>query len=211
MDSVDSRSLGPRRPMKTMQEVFLSASIPKKGRGNFDDTADPFLIQCAVRELVTACLGRWRIVWGGHPSITPMVHAICVDMGVRDFRLVELYQSRYFEEQYPEENRFFEPHYTPKVSGDMNASLTLMRTEMLSRPNLRAAFFIGGMEGIYEEFNLFNQFHGNDSIVYALTAPGGASRDLPGKYGALGWESVDFARLFYQALRIDPRERPALG
>ena len=60
-----------------MAQIFLSASIPVQGRGNFFESADPFLIQFAVRELMTVCLGRRRIVWGGHPAITPMIWAVC--------------------------------------------------------------------------------------------------------------------------------------
>ncbi|MFZ6672271.1 hypothetical protein ACO0J9_29755, partial [Pseudomonas aeruginosa] len=53
-----------------MKRIFLSASVPRPDRGNFHETADPFLIQFAVRELMTVALGRRQIVWGGHPAIT---------------------------------------------------------------------------------------------------------------------------------------------
>ena len=39
-----------------MSAIFLSASVPLVGRGNYHETADPFLIQCAVRELVMAVI-----------------------------------------------------------------------------------------------------------------------------------------------------------
>jgi hypothetical protein len=193
-----------------MNEIFLSASIPEKGRGDFDETADPFLIQYAIRELITVCLGRRRIVWGGHPSITPMVHAVCVDMGLKNFGLVQLYQSKFFEGSYPESNQFFEPIFTRRVSDDPIENLTHMRTEMLSRPKLQAAIFIGGMHGIFQECELFQRFHRHDGIAYALTAPGGASRELHGLFGVPSWDGLDFARFFYRALKIDPRERPNL-
>jgi len=48
-----------------MEAVFLSASVPVKGRGVFYKDADPFLIQLAVREFLMASLGRRLIVWGG--------------------------------------------------------------------------------------------------------------------------------------------------
>lgn len=195
----------------TMKEVFLSASIPEKGRGNFDDTADPFLIQFAVRELVTVCLGRQRIVWGGHPSITPMVHAVCVDMGLKDFDAVLLYQSEFFRGEIPESNKFFETVYTERVPGNKAENLTHMRRKMLSRPNLHAAIFIGGMDGIFEEFELFHEFHGCDGIAFALTAPGGASKELPKRFGVQEWSDLDFARFFYRALDIDPKQRPEFG
>jgi hypothetical protein len=65
-----------------MKAVFLSASVPVIGRANYYKTADPFLIQRAVREFVNVALGRRLIVWGGHPAITPMVWAVCEDLGI---------------------------------------------------------------------------------------------------------------------------------
>lgn len=85
-----------------MSTIFLSASVPVVGRGNYFESADPFLIQMAVRELLTLALGRRRIVWGGHPAITPMVWAVCEDLGVPYSNAVVLYQSRFFEEIFPE-------------------------------------------------------------------------------------------------------------
>ena len=59
-----------------MAAIFLSASIPVIGRGQYYETADPFLIQCAVRELTIATVRRHKIVWGGDPAITPMIWSI---------------------------------------------------------------------------------------------------------------------------------------
>ena len=84
-----------------MNAIFLSASVPVIGRGTYFQTADPFLIQLAVRELMTLALGRRRIIWGGHPAITPMVWAVCEDLGVNYSDAVVLYQSRFFEELFP--------------------------------------------------------------------------------------------------------------
>src|SRR5215475_2836912 len=91
----------------SMKAVFLSASVPVIGRGNYYETADPFLIQSAVREFVTVALGRRLIVWGGHPAITPMVWAVCEDLGVSYADAVVLYQSKYFKGLVPEENERF--------------------------------------------------------------------------------------------------------
>ena len=84
-----------------MTAIFLSSSIPVGGRRNFYETADPFLIQSAVREFVTLVLGRRMIVWGGHPAITPMVWAVCEDLGVDFANAVVLYQSGYFADIFP--------------------------------------------------------------------------------------------------------------
>jgi len=87
-----------------MNSLFLSASVPSIDRGTYHETANPFLIQWAVRELVIAAIRKWKIVWGGHPAITPMIWSICEDLKVDYSRSVVLYQSRFFEGQFPEEN-----------------------------------------------------------------------------------------------------------
>lgn len=48
-----------------MDAIFLSASVPVPGRGHYHETANPFLIQCAVRELFISVIRTHRIVWGG--------------------------------------------------------------------------------------------------------------------------------------------------
>ena len=107
-----------------MNSVFLSASVPVMGRGTYHETADPFLIQVAVRELVVAVVRRMRIVWGGHPAITPMMWTICNDLGVDYGDAVVLYQSRFFEDQFPAENaRFRNVRLVDAVPGDREASL----------------------------------------------------------------------------------------
>lgn len=190
-----------------MSAIFLSASIPVVGRGNFHETADPFLIQSAVREFVTAALGRRLIVWGGHPAITPMVWAVCEDLGVDYARAVCLYQSRFFEDRFPEENeRFRNVEYVDAVPGEEKASLRRMREVMLSREDLDAAVFIGGMEGIFDEYKLFTGFH-PEARVLAVPSPGGAARQLAEDLGVTDpadLDNVDFATLFHTALAIAP-------
>jgi len=188
-----------------MKQIFLSASVPERGRGQFDETSDPFLIQFAVRELITLCLGRRRVIWGGHPSITPMVHAVCQDFGMRFDAPVVLYQSTYFASEFPVTNRFFDPRLV-EARGSKADSLASLRFHMLNQP-INAAVFIGGMDGIFEEYELFRKLHGPDATVGALRAPGGAARDLAEKLRPDDVDDrIDFARLFQEALRIDPAE-----
>jgi hypothetical protein len=102
-----------------MSAVFLSAGVPIPGRGNFHEDANPFLIQFAVRELLTLVLGRRHLIWGGHPAITPMVWSVCEDLGVVYAENVTLYQSLYFDEAFPEENKKFgNVVYTSAIFGD---------------------------------------------------------------------------------------------
>jgi hypothetical protein len=195
-----------------MSAIFLSSSVPVAGRGNYYETADPFLIQSAVREFVTLVLGRRLIVWGGHPAITPMVWAVCEDLGVDFARSVVLYQSKYFADIFPEENqRFGNVEYVDAIPGDREASLLKMRRAMLSREDLVAAVFIGGMEGVLEEHTLFKEFHPKAKIL-PVSAPGGAAQQLAESLGQTNrseLEDVDFARLFYTELAVRPDEARA--
>ena len=186
-----------------MKEIFLSASVPVIGRGTYHETSDPFLIQYAVRELVISVIRSYRIIWGGHPAITPMIWAICESLGVDYSQSVLLYQSKFFSEIYPEENkRFQNVVYVDAVDNDRNASLLKMRTEMLSRPTLSAAVFVGGMEGIHAEFDLFKSFHPTAKVL-PVGGPGGAARELAHNLYApthMASYTVDFASLFHTEL-----------
>lgn len=192
-----------------MSAIFLSASVPVIGRGNYYETADPFLIQSAVREFVTVALGRRLLVWGGHPAITPMVWAVCEDLGVSYAKATILYQSKFFAEVFPEENkRFGNVKYVDAVSEDREASLLRMRKVMLSRDDLAEAVFIGGMEGILEEYSIFTEFHPKAKIL-AVPSPGGAARQLAERLGVkheTDLQNVDFAKLFHVELNVAPNE-----
>jgi hypothetical protein len=192
-----------------MNAVFLSASVPVIGRGNFYETSDPFLIQSAVREFVTVALGRRLLVWGGHPAITPMVWAVCEDLGVNYAKTVILYQSKHFEDIFPEENkRFGNVEYVDAAPEGRETSLLRMRKKMLSRGDFSEAVFIGGMEGIFEEYTLFTELHPKAKIL-AVPAPGGAARQLAERLNVKGetdLQNVDFARLFHVELNVAPNE-----
>ena len=188
-----------------MSAIFLSASVPLVGRGTYHETANPFLIQCAVREFVMAVIRRHKIVWGGHPAITPMIWTICEDLGVDYSQSVILYQSKFFEDRYPEENKHFQNVvYTEAIPNDRGASLLTMREQMLSREDLVAAVFIGGMEGVEEEHELFRHFHPAARIL-PVPSPGGAALNLAKERGYFvdgELADVDFARLFHTHLTI---------
>lgn len=183
-----------------MSAIFLSASVPLSDRGTYHETANPFLIQCAVRELFIAVIRQYTIVWGGHPAITPMIWSICEDLGVNYAQSVVLYQSRFFEDRYPEENKLFKNVvFTEAVPNDRDASLLFMREKMLSREDLVAAVFIGGMGGVEVEHDIFKRFH-PASKVLPVPAPGGAALNLAKDHSYFPdteLADVDFARLFH--------------
>jgi hypothetical protein len=181
-----------------MSSIFLSASVPVIGRGNYYQTADPFLIQFAVRQLVTATIRDRQIVWGGHPAITPMILTICQDLEIDYSSSVILYQSRFFEDIFPQENLHFNNIiFTDAVPDNREMSLLLMREKMLAREDLQAAVFIGGMEGVEVEYEMFKHFH-PDAKVLPVAAAGGAARHLAIEFGydKAKLDDVDFARMF---------------
>lgn len=185
-----------------MSAVFLSASVPVPNRGVFHEDANPFLIQFAVREFLTVVLGRRHLIWGGHPAITPMVWSVCEDLGVAYADNVTLYQSEFFDEVFPEENKYFaNVTYTSAVPGDQNASVQRMRDEMLEN-DFSAAVFIGGMEGVLREHEMFCQRHPGAAVL-AVASPGGAARQIAGR-DSNDLDRIDFMRLFCDGLRISP-------
>lgn len=187
-----------------MGDIFLSASVPVVGRGTFHEDSDPFLIQFAVRELLTVCLGRRTVVWGGHPAITPMVWAVCEDLGISYAKTVVLYQSRHFKELFPEENRRFDNvMYTDDIDNNRDKSLLQMRESMLAR-DYDGAVFIGGMEGVLDEYEMFRSLNPSAKNI-AVGSPGGAAKVLADKLGQDS-QRIDFARLFYTELGIDMGE-----
>lgn len=187
-----------------MTQIFLSASVPVQGRGDYFESADPFLIQFAVREFMTVCLGRRRIVWGGHPAITPMVWAVCESLDVKFASAVRLYQSRFFQEWFPEENqRFRNVRFIRAIANDRAASLDLMRRRMLAEP-FEAAVFVGGMEGILDEYRIFRDLHPEGKVI-AIAAPGGAARKLAKQLQQRN-NGIDFARIFHRRLEIAATE-----
>lgn len=182
-----------------MGAIFLSASIPVIGRGQYYKTADPFLIQCAVRELAIATVRHHKIVWGGHPAITPMIWSICEDLGVDYKNSVILYQSRFFEDCYPEENQLFDNViYTDPVPDEIQGSLQLMREQMLSREDLIGAVFIGGMDGVEVEYDIFRRLNPT-AFILPVAAPGGAALNLArdkGYFTEKELGNIDFTTLF---------------
>jgi hypothetical protein len=186
-----------------MSAIFLSASVPVEGRGDYYETSDPFLIQFAVREFVTAVIRDWQIVWGGHPAITPMILTICEDLNLNYSEAVILYQSKFFEGKFPQENTHFDNVILiDAVPDDRDMSLLRMREAMLSRTDLKAAVFIGGMEGVEVEYEMFTHYH-PEAKVLPVPAPGGAAKQLAirtGCYSESDLDDIDFARLFYTEL-----------
>lgn len=188
--------------------VFLSASVPLPGRRGFD-SFDPVLVASAVHAFVEVVLGRRLLVWGGQPAITPIIWEAARRLDVRYERSVLLYQSAFFKDRYPQANiRFDNWVEVPAVEGDQRASLKLMREKMFGDHSYEAAVFIGGMEGVIDEFEVLQGLAPEATLV-PLAAPGGVSRDLFDRVEGLPQEMrnrTDFTYWLYRILQIDPSE-----
>lgn len=191
-----------------MKSIFLSASVPKPGR-EFYGTADPMLIQSAVRAFLALVLGRRHVVWGGHPSITPMVSAACAGLGLKYFDAVTLCQSRRFLPEFPAENSRFDNLVLTPAESDVPTCLLTLRTTMFSSHDFEGAVFIGGMNGVLDEHNLFAQMHPHASIV-PVHRPGAAAAQLALQHGydpKADPTPTDFTQLYIDKLNVSPSEQ----
>ncbi len=160
-----------------IKNIFLSASIPLPERDpQFIETADIIAIRDSVIALATTVLPYHRIVWGGHPSITPLINYVMSKLNLDIQGHVTLYQSRFFEKFFPEDNnKFNNVILTDVIEGDREKSLFHMRNRMLTESQFSAAVFIGGMEGIELEYNMFRKIQPH-AILLPIASTGAATK-----------------------------------
>jgi hypothetical protein len=156
--------------------VLLSASVPDPQRNpKYFTTADVVAIRDAVTALMEVVLPQASVYFGGHPAITPMVRRVAKRLQL--LPKVALFQSREFKDSFPLDNWLFP---------DLRLSDTLqdMRHAMLNTERFHAALFIGGMEGIEDEWKRVKASPLQEGIhMFPLASTGGAARLL--------WESED--------------------
>lgn len=159
-----------------LKSIFLSASIPLKERHpKYFETADIIAIRDAVIALATIVLPKYNLVWGGHPSITPIIYYVMERLNLNIQEHVTLYQSKYFEHLFPEDNNKFKNVILTENTEEIQSSILLMRRRMFSENDFSAAIFIGGMNGIEDEFKLFSEFHPN-ALLLPIASTGAASK-----------------------------------
>jgi hypothetical protein len=187
---------GSRRGPLEGQFIFLSASTPSRELEKY-----PLLqieIEDAVIELTRAVFSKGgRLVFGGHPSISPLVASVASEyfrpdpLLHADLRVIQIYQSKAYEKVIPSATQSLESlgyaairwteavngeDFDPRTSpGQCGASLRFMRQEMLKIEPL-AMVAVGGMDGVAEEAGLF--LHATKGPVFALRTTGGVSGDL---------------------------------
>jgi hypothetical protein len=157
--------------------VFLSASVPLPARDpKYFATADVIAIRDSVLALAHVIAERGVLVFGGHPAITPLIRLALVTASAAVNKRFVLYQSEFFRLDYPPENAEFESVVrTPSIAGDRDRSLFEMRTQMLSAYPYDLGVFIGGMEGVEIEFEMFSKLHPHATLM-PLASTGAAAR-----------------------------------
>lgn len=176
--------------------IFLSASMPTKDRDHrFFDTADFIAIRDAVVALVNAIIPNYRLVWGGHPAITPIIHEIFKKRGFDYNEYITIYQSNYFEGSMPKENLQFDNVILTEAvksnadkNKDIAESLAIMRKRMLTDNPIYAGFFIGGMEGVLDEYKLLIKYSKDKPEIYPIASTGAAALIL---YQDLAQEGIN--------------------
>ncbi len=178
--------------------VFLSASYPSRRRNPaYAETADVRAISNAVVELVRAVFDvGGSLVFGGHPTISPLVLQIAesqqIPPGEGGTPRLRIYQSAVFEDREPEASKRIgelgigERIETPAADGEspvfhgdaldpksVAQSLERMRRQMFEDNRPIGAVFIGGMEGVEDEFRIAADYP--RVRRYLVAAPGGAA------------------------------------
>ncbi len=162
-----------------MRSVFLSASIPLPDRdARYWQTADVIAIRDSIRALVSVVVPTGQIIFGGHPAITPLIRLLVREMRIDVRQHVILYLSRLFEQRFPPEVAEFEDvRLVDAVAGDEAASLKEMRRTMLGSHEFDAGIFLGGMEGVEREYEMFRVLH-PDKPALPIASTGAAARLL---------------------------------
>lgn len=191
-----------------MGAIFLSASVPT--REPYSSDCRPLEIQAAVNALAQVVLGRKKLVWGGHPAITPLLWSAAQAVGVEYTIAVELFQSKLFQKVLPEENNnFANVRLIDAVGEDVETSLLAMRKAMFMSTEFEAAVFIGGMHGILDEHKLFTSYWPSATCI-PIAQTGGATAHLARNLNYLPPDDLaplDFVALLYRGLGIRPSQK----
>ena len=174
---------------KPLNKIFLSASIPYQERDRkYYDTADIIAIRDSVRALAAVVIPNAHLIWGGHPAITPLIRFVMERLNNDLKNHITLYQSKFFEAYFPEDNFHFENIQLTEPLEDRDSSLKQMRDEMITKNDYKIGIFIGGMEGVEAEYELFKS--SNPAALILPVASTGAA-----------------AKMIYDSIENKPNER----
>jgi SLOG cluster3 family len=163
--------------------IFLSASIPLPDNdARYLDTADIIAIRDSIRALVSVVVPTGQIVFGGHPAITPLIRLIVRGMTPDVNQHITLYQSAHFRRDFPPETAQFERiRIIEAADTGEEESLRLMREAMIGAHNYDAGVFLGGMDGVEREYEIFRRRHPTKP-AYPIASTGAAARILFNEY-----------------------------
>ena len=162
--------------VETSLNLFLSASVPVVGRadGKYLASADIIAIRDAVIALASVVLPHYHLIWGGHPSITPLIANVLRHSNKKVNSSVTVYQSGFFAKEFPSDNKDVEHIVVTKDLGDRDKSLEIMRKEMIVENDFAAAVFIGGMNGVEDEYKIFVDSH-SGANTFPVASTGAAA------------------------------------
>lgn len=162
----------------SVKNIFLSASVPQHNR-EFFGTADIIAIRDSVISLASAVLSNpeYHLIWGGHPSITPLITLVLDRYNLKMSDRVTLYQSEHFKNKFPPENKDVGRRVYTEDTGEINSSVDVMRRRMFSEHDYYAAVFIGGMNGVWEEYKMIKEYHPTVRC-FPIASTGAAARDI---------------------------------
>ena len=159
-----------------VKNIFLSASVPLPERDlRYIESADIIAIRDSIIALATVVLPHHRIIWGGHPSITPLIYYVMDKFKINIQDHMKLYQSLWFKDVFPEDNNRFENVIFTEKKSDIASSIRHMRDRMFTENQFAAAVFIGGMNGVEDEFKMFDEIHPR-ALKIPISSTGAASR-----------------------------------
>jgi len=174
--------------------IFLSVSLPSADRHQkYYLNTNPLNITNAVVSFIENILKRnGKIIFGGHPTISPLVLTIAKKFistlnGEKDPVRIYIYQSEIFKDKISKftyellDLGIGKIIWTNGFNDSREKILYNMRVQMLKEHNISAGIFIGGMEGIEEEFILFREFY-PENPMYLIGSSGGATKLLFEKY-----------------------------
>jgi len=164
-----------------LRSVVLCSSFPSGERGEAVTPYDVNGIADAVTAITSVILSaNGRIAFGGHPTITPLV--LLIASTANKYGSVDVYQSKWFASQITPETRRLEElgygkiHWT-KREHSFDKSLSTLRKVMFRESDPLGAIFIGGMDGLYQEYKLFREEYPERPCI-PITGPGGAAGKL---------------------------------
>jgi hypothetical protein len=155
-----------------MKKLLLSASVP-------NGTADSEAIRAAVSALadVVAQDAEWHLVWGGHPTITPMLAEGLARHGLRMSDRVTVYLSREFFDVMASESVDLGVRVMTERLGSREESLRRLRERMIGENVFEAAVFIGGMAGVEQEYALLREMQPQTKCL-PVASTGGAAKKI---------------------------------